>query len=124
MVWREMSKGNVEIKILVTVEGAAVAGRFDMVSETVVATFRNGRMQGEPKIFLVSQPSAEELCQLILKEEVGLLICGGIEERHHKFLTWKGVRVLDGVIGPADTAMTLAAGGELEPGVILPGPVA
>ena len=112
------------MKILVTVENEAVAGRFDMVSETVVALYSRGELQGKPKIFLVSQPSAEELCRLIMKEEVGVLICGGIEERHQKFLTWKGVQVLDAVIGPYVLAMELAAKGELEPGVILPGSVA
>lgn len=119
-----MNASNEMKKILVTVEGEAVAGRFDMVSETVIAVYRQGALQGSPKIFLVSQPSAEELCRLILKEEVDVLICGGIEERHQKFLTWKGVQVLDAVIGPCAKALDLAAKGELESGVILPGSVA
>ena len=106
-----MNESSGVMKILVTVEDEAIAGRFDMVTETVMAVYRQGERQGAPKTFLVSQPSAEELCRLIMKEEVGVLVCGGIEERHQKFLSWKGVRVLDAVIGPYAKALELAARG-------------
>ena len=47
------------------------------------------------------------------------MVCGGIEEAHFQYLTWKRIAVLDSVIGPADRLLARYAKGELQPGDIL-----
>jgi len=68
----------------------------------------------------MSRPSAEELCNLIIKEDVDTVICGGIEERYYKFLAWKKINVLDSVIGDFTAVLNLAGLGLLSPGTIVP----
>lgn len=77
------------MKILITILGNNVAPRFDMVSELLIVTYNDQGLVGKPRTILMSGPSSEELCSLILKEDIDTVICGGIEERHYKYLAWK-----------------------------------
>lgn len=112
------------MKILITVHRDDVAPRFDLANEVILARAVDGKMEGEPRTILMPAASDEALCGLIIKEDVSVVVCGGIEEVHHEYLAWKKVRVIDGVIGPYRKALELAARGGLEPGTILPGAVA
>ncbi len=69
----------------------------------------------------MNRPSAEELCNLIIKENVAILVCGAIEENNYKYLTWKKIKVIDSVIGPYQEALELALENKLEGNTILPG---
>jgi len=75
----------------------------------------------EPRSLLLSNVSAEILCDLALKENVAIVVCGGIEEEHYQFLTWKKIVVIDSVIGPHEAVLELGMKNRLEPGIILPG---
>ena len=108
----------VEMKILITVTEKDVAPRFDLANEIVVAKSEDGKISGRPRTILLPRPSAEELCGLILKEGVSLVVCGGIEENHCSYLTWKKVKVIDSVIGPYQDALIAACNGDLLPGAI------
>lgn len=59
------------------------------------------------------------MCSLIIREEVSLVICGGIEESHFQYLIWKKIEVIDRVIGPANQAIALAIVKQLRPGAIV-----
>ncbi len=108
------------MKLLVVVEGRQVAPRFDLALEALIV----GRFGGSPvdeRDILLPGPSADELCGLILKEGVGCVICGGIEEAHYQYLRWKKIEVLDRVIGAVKDVLPLALAGDLRAGAVVRG---
>lgn len=110
------------MKLLVPLLGEQVAPRFDLAVEVlIVCGDETGQLSGEPRIVLLPGPSADELCGLILKEGVELVVCGGIEESHFQYLAWKKVRVIDRVIGSWPGVVGPAMAGELEVGAIVRG---
>jgi predicted Fe-Mo cluster-binding NifX family protein len=107
------------MKILITVTGDDVAPRFDLTTEVLVANAENGQLYGKTRNLLLPRPSTEELCGLILKEHVTVVVCGGIEEEHYNYLQWKKIDVIDGIIGPSAVALKLSLTGNLKTGTIL-----
>jgi len=107
------------MKILVTLRADDVAPRFDLCTEVLIADFTGGKPGPEPRNVLLSGPSGDELCNLILKENIGVVVCGGIEESFFQYLLWKKVKVIDRVIGPSSKALRLALEGRLQPGVVI-----
>ncbi len=106
-------------KILITLAGQEVAPRFDLCGEVFIAATAAGKVSGEPRTVLLPGPSADDLCSLILKEEVSLVVCGGIEEPHYQYLTWKRIKVIDRVIGHLDDLLPLALNEQLPAGAIV-----
>lgn len=109
------------MKILITIRGDFVAPRFDLTGEVVIATCYDRQLLEEPRSIILSDFSAEKLCDLALKENVRVVICGGIEEQHYRFLTWKKIKVIDSVIGPLATVVQMAVEDTLKAGTVLPG---
>lgn len=109
------------MKIMITARGDFVSPRFDLSPEVIIATYYDRKLLEDPRSIIVSDVSAEIICDLALKENVATVICGGIEEQHHQFLTWKKIMVIDAVIGPHAEVLRLAMNNSLEPGTILPG---
>lgn len=107
------------MKILVAIKSAYVAPRFDMASEVAIFSTTQGKIDGKPRIVLLPGPSSDELCGLILKEEVSVVICGGIEEEHYQYLEWKKIKVIDRVIGKTGDVLRLALADELRPGAVV-----
>jgi len=111
------------IKILITIQGNFVAPRFDMVSEVLIASSDGQKLIDKPRTILISRPSADELCSFITKEYISIVVCGGIEERHYKYLSWTKKKIFDSVIGPYAEALQLVLENRLTSGIILPGAV-
>lgn len=109
------------MKIMITTRGDFVSPRFDLSPEVLIATYYDQELLEEPRSIIVSDVSAEIICDLALKENVATVICGGIEEQHYQFLTWKKIKVIDGVIGPYADVLQAAMNNVLESGTILPG---
>lgn len=109
------------MKIMISTRGDFVSPRFDLSSEVIIATYYDQQLMDEPRSLLLAEVSGEILCDLALKENVAIVICGGIEEEHYQFLTWKKITVFDTVIGPYADALQLAMENQLESGTILPG---
>lgn len=107
------------MKLLIPVENDCIAPRFDTATDVLVATCYDQKLIEEPRFLLLSDPSAEALCDMVLKERIQVVICCGIEEEHYSFLKWKKVTVLDSVIGRWQAALDLAVYGTLEAGSIL-----
>lgn len=108
------------MKVLMPLLGANIAPRFDLAVEVLIAQREaDGAVVGEPRMVLLPGPSADELCALILKEGIGLVVCGAIEESHFQYLSWKKVKVVDRVIGPWQQALARAVAGRLKSGEIL-----
>ena len=109
------------MKILITIRDNNVAPRFDQTSEVLIALCENQEVLGTPRTILMTRPSSEDLCGLIIKEGINTVICGGVEESHLQYLAWKKIKVIDSVIGPYPEALKAANSGFLKTGTILPG---
>ncbi len=107
------------MKALFPVLGADVAPRFDRAVEVVIVEFDPAWAVAGERTVVLPQPSAEDLCQLVVSEGVGVVVCGGIEDEYHQYLTWKKVRVIDSVMGPFRSALRRLRSGRLEPGDVL-----
>jgi len=111
------------LRVLIPLFKDEVAPRFDLAAEALLAdvTQDGDEVGGEIKTedFLLPHPSADGLCDLILRKDVDVLICGGIEEEYYHYLRWKRVEVLDNVAGPARDVLERYAQGTLQPGDIL-----
>lgn len=107
------------MKILITLRDNDIAPRFDLTTEVLIAEIDSGKVTSKPRNILLPGPSADELCSLIIKEGVSLVICGGIEEGHFQYLVWKKIGVIDKVIGLAAEALRLVQTETLTPGAIL-----
>jgi predicted Fe-Mo cluster-binding NifX family protein len=107
------------MKILITLQGDHVAPRFDLCTEVLIATSdEQGKIRGEPRTMLLPGPSSDELCNLIIREEISLVICGGIEETHFQYLVWKKITVIDRIIGSREKVLDLALANRLQTGSI------
>jgi predicted Fe-Mo cluster-binding NifX family protein len=107
------------MKILITLQNNDIAPRFDMTTEVLIARISKEKISGEPRIILLPGPASDELCSLAIKEEVTLVICGGIEDAHFQYLNWKKIEVIDRIIGPAEEVLALAIAKTLQPGAII-----
>lgn len=107
------------MRILLTLQGEVVAPRFDLANEILIARGERGELVEPPREILLPGPSGEELCGLVVKEGITHLVCGGIEDEHYQYLIWKGVVVLDRVIGPGLLALRLVLDDKLEAGMVL-----
>lgn len=105
-------------RILISIMGDDIAPRFDLATEIQIITFSNGRVE-ESKTIVLPQPSAEKLCQLIITENVKAVICGGIEDEYHQYLTWKRIQIFDSVIGRWQEALDMLMEKTLSPGDII-----
>ncbi len=112
------------MKILLTIHDNSIAPRFDQATEIMIAEHDNQRLLAEPRTIILPHRSAEELSDLIVKEGVECVICGGIEENYHKFFIWKKITVIDGIIGGHAEAIQLHLAGQLLPGMVLPSALA
>jgi predicted Fe-Mo cluster-binding NifX family protein len=107
------------MKILLTVQDNSIAPRFDQATEVIIVEHDGHKMTVEPRTIILPHRSAEELSDLIVKEGVQCVVCGGIEDSFHKFFLWKKITVIDGVIGNHVEAMEKVVTGDLRPGAIL-----
>ena len=103
----------IAMKILITLRENDIAPRFDLTTEVLIVDADGGKETSKPRNILLPGPSADELCSLIIKEGIALVICGGIEEAHYQYLVWKKITVIDKVIGTAAAALSLGKTGGL-----------
>lgn len=106
-------------KILIPIDDDFIAPRFDLAAEIQIITTSNEVIE-EIKTIVVPQVSAEKLCHLIITEGARILICGGIENEYHHYLTWKRIQIFDSIIGKWKEALEFLMKGVLKPGDILP----
>ncbi len=92
-----------------------------MTREVLIAHYLNGELAEDPKTILLGKTTAEDLCTFIIQENISCVVCGGVEEKHYKYLRWKKTRVIDSVIGPYQEALELLFENQLRAGSILSG---
>lgn len=108
------------MKILLTVHDRSIAPRFDQAIEIIIAEHDGHGMVGGLRTIILSRRGAEDLSDLIVKEGIDCVVCGGIEENYYRFFTWKKITVFDGIIGSHSEALQMAFSGTLQSGTILP----
>lgn len=108
------------MKLLITVQDNDIAPRFDLATEVIIVEYAQSRLKGEPRNIILPRSSAEDLCDMIVKEGVNCVICGGLEDNLYRFFVWKKVQVFDNVIGTYAEALERAIAGRLEAGCVLP----
>ena len=107
------------IKVLITILENEVAPRFDLATEVLLATMDQQGQILEEKTIVLPRASSEDLCYMILAENVAVVVCGGIEDEFYQYLAWKKVRVIDSVIGPWDRVLKELGENRLQAGAIL-----
>ncbi len=95
------------MKILVPIAGLDVAPRFDMAPEVLIATTDDHNNVIATRTMVLPQASADDLCSLILTENIDVVACNGIEEEYYRFLTWKKIRVVDSIMDTVEKALEL-----------------
>jgi len=106
-------------KILIPTQGDFVAPRFDLATELLIAMVKDGELLEQPKSIIMERPSEEELCQIIIGENITEIVCGGIDEVHYNFLNWKKIKVYDSVIGDWHTVLQMAISEAVSQGAII-----
>lgn len=107
------------MKMLIPLYDDEVAPRFDLATEVLIAEFDDEGNLTDQKNVVLPQASAEDLCQLILHEDISLVVCGGIEEEYYQYLTWKKIRVVDSIVGDHEQVVRSFKDGHLVEGAIL-----
>ena len=103
---------------LITICRDEVAPRFDMTAEALLTPLfpaEEGR-EAEPKHLVLAHVSSEELCDVITRAGVSVVVCGGIEEDYYHYLRWKRIDVISNVMGPLEDVLARLAKGELRAG--------
>jgi hypothetical protein len=106
-------------KTLICLYGNDIAPRFDLTTEVLIVSYGADGAIEEERTLVLPQASPEKLCHMILTEDVRTVICGGIEEEYHQYLTWKRVNVVDSVIGSCSRVLERLVTGTLKAGEIL-----
>ncbi len=106
-------------KILIPLYAEEVAPRFDLATEVRIIITSTNNVIEEERTIVLSQASAEKLCQLILMENIKTVICGAIEDEYYQFLKWKKVLVFESVSGLCSIAFEHYIANTLKSGVML-----
>ncbi len=106
------------MKALVTLDLDHVAPRFDLAAEVWVGHVEDGGRTRGGKTLVLSAASADELCRLVLTEKVERVVCGAVEDKYFEYLQWKGVTVVDSVVGPLTEVIAALGRGDLAPGAV------
>jgi predicted Fe-Mo cluster-binding NifX family protein len=102
-------------KLLIPLFNDEVAPRFDIATDLLLVKIRSNGDYDE-RIIVLPQASAEDLCALATSDKTDTVICGGIDDEHYQYLIWKGIKVLDNVIGPINKVIDAHKSGHLMAG--------
>ena len=92
-------------KLLIPVHQENIEPRFDMATEVFIILLSKDMSVQEKKTVVLSRSSADELCYLILSENITTLICGAIEDEYYQFLKWKRIEIFDSIVGTWSDAL-------------------
>lgn len=102
-------------KILIPLFNDEVAPRFDMATDVMMVRI-DSKGEINERIIVLPQASADDLCALATSDNTDAVVCGGIDDEHYQYLVWKGITVLDDVIGPVDKVLDRYKAGRLTVG--------
>ena len=102
-------------KIMIPLHNNEVAPRFDLATDVLLVKVKSGGEISE-RIIVLPQASADDLCALATSDNTDAVVCGGIDDEHYQYLRWKGIEVLDDVIGPVKDVLQGYKDGKLSCG--------
>lgn len=108
--------------VLITLCRDEVAPRFDMTVEVLLMPMPTQESLAQPpseqerRHLVLAHTSSEELCDHITRLNVGVVVCGGIEEDYYHYLRWKRIEVLGEVMGEVEAVLARLAEGALQAG--------
>jgi predicted Fe-Mo cluster-binding NifX family protein len=108
-------------KITIPIFHEEVNPRFDLASEVLFLIVSKGNVIEEERTVVLPRPSGDELCHLLISENINTLICGAIEDEYHQFLKWKKIEIYDGIAGTWSDAFQKWKEKTLKSGDILSG---
>lgn len=85
-------------KITIPIYHDEVAPRFDLATEVLNIMVSKGNTV-EKKTVVLPRSSADDLCHILISENINTLICGAIEDEYYQFLKWKKLEIFDSVAG-------------------------
>jgi len=91
-------------RIIIPLYNDEVAPRFDLATEVMVAIVSSDHTVEEKKTIVLPRSSPEDLCHIMLSENICTLICGAIEDEYYQFLKWKKLSIFDNVSGKWENA--------------------
>ncbi|WP_432734597.1 dinitrogenase iron-molybdenum cofactor biosynthesis protein [Maridesulfovibrio sp. FT414] len=103
-------------KLLIPLLDDDVAPRFDLATDVMLIRLSFSR-EMEERIIVLPQASADDLCALATSEKTDAVICGGIDDEHYQYLKWKGINILDDIIGPVGKVIDFYKSGRLVSGM-------
>jgi predicted Fe-Mo cluster-binding NifX family protein len=106
-------------KILVPLYENDVAPRFDLATEVLIISGSQKADSRLKRTVVLPRASADQLCHLIITENIETVICNGIEDDYYQYLTWKRIKVIDSIIGSSESAVARFFDGRLKPGDIV-----
>ena len=106
-------------KITIPLYHEEVAPRFDLATEVLIMILSKGNIIEEKKTIVLPRSSADDLCHLLLSENINTLICGAIEDEYFQFLKWKKIDIFDSISGNWSKAFHCWSKKTLKPGDIL-----
>lgn len=95
--------------------GEWVAPCFEYSAAIAVFTVENGRIADRIDFPLRSREPFDRV-RLIRDQEVGTIICGGVQETYEDLLRASGINVISWVSGTVDDLLALFLRGQLVPG--------
>ena len=104
------------IRVLIPLYENDVAPRFDLATEVLIISGSGNSDSTDKRMVVLPRASADQLCHLIITENIHTVICSGIEDDYYQYLTWKRIEVIDSVIGSSNSALERYFEGELKPG--------
>jgi len=106
-------------KILIPLYEDDVAPRFDLATEVLIVTDAGKTGSTDQRMVVLPRASADQLCHLIITENIQTVICSGIEDDYYQYLSWKRIEVIDSVVGSSQSALERYCEGNLKPGDML-----
>lgn len=106
-------------QVLLTLSRDEICPRFDMAAEALIAPLQIPAQEDsgpEQRHLVLAHVSSEELCDVIVRAGVSVVVCGGIEEDYYHYLRWKRINVISDVMGPAEAVLERLRAGELQAG--------
>ncbi len=103
---------------LVTLCRDEISPRFDLTAEVLIVTLDAGDAERDTgrRHLVLAHVSGEELCDVITRSGIAVVVCGGIEEDYYHYLRWKRIEVISDVMGPLDRVLHRLTGGTLKEG--------
>ncbi|MDL2268627.1 hypothetical protein LJC41_01425 [Desulfosarcina sp. OttesenSCG-928-G17] len=101
--------------VLLTLCRDEIAPRFDMTAEALIASAENADAAKDRHLVL-AHVSSEELCDVIIRAGVSVVVCGGIEEDYFHYLRWKRIDVICDVMGESKSVLEKLRAGTLQSG--------